>query len=317
MPTPHPNSIQVQAPATSANLGPGFDALGLALDLHNTFRIAPAEAFALSATGHGAHLLPTDPAEHLTVRAYQAARAELGLEPATGLEVQVEIAVPPSRGLGSSATASVAGILAAEAHAGQPLDPDARLALATRLEGHPDNVAPCLLGGLCVAVGTEAGPRALRLELPAPPALIVSIPQDVELSTAEMRAALPAEVPFGDAVFGVGRAALLIGALTAGRPELLPAALDDRLHQPYRGPKIPGFARARAAAREAGAYGLVISGSGPTLLALAPATATEAVLASLREAAEATGEPARVEQLALAQSGAAALSAGEGRGDTA
>lgn len=309
--------VQIQAPATSANLGPGFDALGLALELYNTFRVAPAQGFAFSATGPGADLLPSDPAEHLTVRAYQAARAELGLAPVSGLEVHVEIAVPPSRGLGSSATASVAGILAAEAHAGRALDPDARLALATRLEGHPDNVAPCLLGGLCVAVGSEAGPRALRLELPAPPALIVSIPHSVELSTADMRAALPAEVPFGDAVFGVGRAALLIGALTSNHPELLPEALDDRLHQPYRGPKIPGFERARAAARAAGAYGLVISGSGPTLLAVAPDSAAAAVVAALREAAEATGEPATVEPLALAQAGATVLSAGGGSSDTA
>ena len=310
-------ALTVRAPATSANLGPGFDALGLALELHNTFRVAPAEVFALSAQGPGAELLPSDPAEHLTVRAYQAARAELGLAPVGGLEVHVEVAVPPSRGLGSSATASVAGILAAEAHAGALLDAEARLALATRLEGHPDNVAPCLLGGLCVAVGSEAGPRALRLELPGPPALIVSIPLGVELSTAEMRAALPAEVPFGDAVFGVGRAALLIGALTSNHPEHLPEALDDRLHQPYRGPMIPGFERARAAARAAGAYGLVISGSGPTLLAIAPPGLAAGVSAALAEAAELTGEPARVEALALASGGAAVLSTGQGSSDTA
>ncbi|MGE0707770.1 MAG: homoserine kinase [Planctomycetota bacterium] len=298
--------VRVRCPATTANLGPGFDVLGLALARHNLFSFSPSATFELEAHGEGAERLPRDPREHLGVVAYQGARAALGLPPVPGLRVEVEVGIPPARGLGSSATATAAGLLAAEAHAGRALPLARRLELATELEGHPDNVVPCLLGGLVAAAARPGQPPvALRLPLPpGGPAWVVAIPRSLELSTREMRAALPAEVPFGDAVFNVGRVALLVGALLRGEAEALGVALEDRLHQPHRGRHIPGFAALGAAARAAGAHGLVISGSGPTLLAPSPPARAEAVRAALAETWAAAGIEARCEVLDLDEQGA-------------
>ncbi|MBX3468462.1 MAG: homoserine kinase [Planctomycetes bacterium] len=272
-------AARVTCPATSANLGPGFDALGLALALHNRFVVTPrAEGFVLRARGgegSGAERLGEDPEGSLVVRGFQAARAALGLAPAPGLEVEVEVEVPTGRGLGSSATAVVAGVLAAsalsQAEGGPALDPDRALDLAVALEGHPDNVAPCLLGGVCAALrgpdGRVVHARAAPANLPV---AVAVIPLDREKSTEVMRRLLPASVPFADAVDTVGRLSLLLFALLTDAPALLPQALEDRLHQPYRGPAVPAFDEARAAGRAAGAHGVVLSGSGPTLLALAP-----------------------------------------------
>lgn len=279
-------ALRVLCPATTANLGPGFDALGLAFDRGNEFEIEPAEAFLLSAEGLDAELVPREPSRHAVVVAYQATRAALGLAAAPGLRVHGRVWAPPARGLGSSATATAAGILAAEAHAGRSLDPAARLELATRLEGHPDNVVPCLLGGLCVSVAGRGGGDLVveRFELPSPPEFVVAIPQGVELSTEAMRSALPREVSHEDAVASAGRAALLLGALLGSRPQALGRALEDWLHEPYRGPQIPGFAAVRQAGKAAGAWGVVISGSGPSLLGLTPPGEGAAVGAAMREA---------------------------------
>lgn len=271
----------VSCPATSANLGPGFDALGLALGLRNTFRIAPSSATRIVARGGdgaGAERIPEDPAQNLVVRGFQATRAALGLAPVNGLDVEVTIEVPTGRGLGSSATAVVAGVLAADALAvadgAKGLDSSELIDLAVAIEGHPDNVVPCVLGGVCAAMRTGGGrvvhARAAPRDLPV---AVAVVPLTLEKSTEAMRRLLPAQVPFGDAVDTVGRLSLLLFALMSGAPgahDLLTHALDDRLHQPYRGPAIPAFEEARTAGRAAGAYGVVISGSGPTLLALAP-----------------------------------------------
>lgn len=272
-------AVTIECPATSANLGPGFDALGLALRLHNRFRVAARpEGFVVRARGgegSGAERLGERPAESLVVRGFQAARAALGLPPAGGLELEVDVEVPAGRGLGSSATAVVAGVLAASAlsqrDGGPGLSPERVIDVAVSVEGHADNVVPCLLGGVCAAL-REPGGRVIHARL-AParlPVAVAVIPLDREKSTEAMRRALPAQVPFTDAVDTLGRLSLLLFALLGDAPRLLPHALLDRLHQPYRGPAIPAFEQARAAGRAAGAYGVVISGSGPTLLALAP-----------------------------------------------
>lgn len=299
--------LRLRCPATTANLGPGFDALGLAFDQANEFEIAPSEAFELSAIGPDAELVPKDPAQHAVVQAYQATRAALGLGPVTGLRVHGRIWAPPARGLGSSATATAAGILAAEAHAGLTLEPQARLELATRLEGHPDNVVPCLLGGLCVSVsgrGEDSSLTVERFALSHPPAFVVAIPRGVTLSTEAMRSSLPLEVSHGDAVATAGRAALLIAALVGERPGALERALEDWLHEPYRGPQIPGFQALRRAGREAGAYGVVISGSGPTLLALTPTSQAQAVGAALEATWAASGIEATSHTLGIDLEGA-------------
>lgn len=269
-----PSSVEIRCPATSANLGPGFDALGLALGFGNVFRVTERPAgFRLvardRAEGCGAERVSRDPADNLVVRGVAIAREALGLPPVSGLDVEMELEVPTGRGLGSSATAVVAGVLGGAALADRTLDPARVIELATSIEGHADNVTPCALGGLCAVVSAPNRLIHARVAPPRLPALAVAIPLSLEKSTEAMRRLLPGQVPFGDAVETLGRLSLLLVALLGGAHDLLPDALDDRLHQPYRGRAIPGWDAARAAALAAGAYGLVISGSGPTLLVLA------------------------------------------------
>jgi homoserine kinase len=261
------DAVHVRVPATSANLGPGFDALGLALTLHDLVEARVTDAgVRVEVIGEGAADLPTD-ASHLVVRAMTAAFDALGEKP-TGVRVTCVNRIPQARGLGSSSAAIVAGLLVARGLAVDGparLDDAAVLALATEIEGHPDNVAPCLLGGVTIA-WTEAGTgRAVRLAPVAGLRPVVFVPATRGL-TAEARAALPAEVPHGDAAFNAGRAALLVHALTA-EPALLLAATEDRLHQDYRAPGMPASADLVRGLRASGVPA-VISGAGPSVLAL-------------------------------------------------
>src|SRR5947207_4051234 len=234
--------VLVRAPATSANLGPGFDALGLALALRDevTARVAERDVH-VTVTGEGAGELPTDET-HLVVRAMGAAFAALREQP-TGLALECHNRIPQARGLGSSSAAIVAGLLAGRSlvvDGAERLPDEEVLRLAAEIEGHPDNVAPCLLGGFTIAWTEADGARAVRLD-PAPgvrPLLLV--PEERGL-TAHARAALPATVPHRDAALTAGRAALLVYALTTD-PSLLYAATEDRLHQDYRAPGMPATA---------------------------------------------------------------------------
>ena len=263
--------ITVRVPGTSANLGPGFDALGLALRLYNTLTLEAAETPEIEVEGEGAHALPRDPS-HL---GYQAALAVAARVEAQGgpvseaFRLRQDNRIPLGRGLGSSAAAIVGGAVAANALLGSPLDKQDLLNLTAEMEGHPDNVAPALFGGLVVCVKAPSGVRWMRL---APPSLrvVIAVP-DYPVSTDEARRRLPARVPFPDAVFNVTRAALLVAALTGGRPDLLDEATQDRLHQPYREQLVPGLTEVFAAARRAGAYGAALSGSGPAVLAFGDA----------------------------------------------
>ncbi|HEY9854245.1 MAG TPA: homoserine kinase, partial [Stenomitos sp.] len=202
-------------------------------------------------------------------------------------EVSVRSEIPLARGLGSSASAVVGGLAAANQVLAAGWEHSDLLRLATEIEGHPDNVAPALYGGLCVAVSGAAGPVCAPVPVADPPAWVVAIP-GFELSTAKARAALPAVVSLQDAVYNVGRAALLTAALVSGRHELLIEALSDRLHEPYRQTLVPGMPEVVSAAKEAGAYGVTLSGAGPTLLAWCSSEHQEAVAhrmaASWREA---------------------------------
>jgi homoserine kinase len=287
--------VRVRVPATSANLGPGFDSLGLALALYDdvTARVAPAGC-RVDVTGQGAGELPADDT-HLVVRAMRATFEALGAQP-DGLVVECVNRIPQARGLGSSSAAIVAGVQLARAlvtDGTQRLDTSAALRLAAEIEGHPDNVAPCLLGGFTIAwtestreapgvpeaAGVEesvgvagmagaagsAGARAVALAPSAAVQPVVFVPEERGL-TAAARAALPATVPHVDAARNVGRAALLVHALTA-EPALLFAATEDRLHQHYRLPGMPGTAAVLGALREAG-VAAVVSGAGPSVLAL-------------------------------------------------
>jgi homoserine kinase len=259
--------VHVRVPATSANLGPGFDALGLALDLVDDLRArVVGSGLQLEVTGPGEEL-PRDE-KHLVVRAMRATFARLGGQP-DGLELICANRIPHGRGLGSSAAAIVGGVLLARALVvgGDDVLPDAQaLALASELEGHPDNVAPALLGGLTVAWLDEACAHAIRLECDARVRPVVFVPP-FEASTEEARGLLPASVPHSDAAANAARAALLVAALT-GAPEHLLAATGDLLHQQYRAPAMPASAELVATLRKNG-LPAVISGAGPTVLVLA------------------------------------------------
>ncbi|MFC0503158.1 homoserine kinase [Micromonospora costi] len=259
--------VRVRVPATSANLGPGFDALGLALGLHDDVaaEIAPA-GVRVTVTGEGAGELPGDD-RHLVVRAMRAAFGRLGGEP-SGLVVECVNRIPQARGLGSSSAAIVAGLLLARAlvaDGDSRLDDAAVLRLAAELEGHPDNVAPCLLGGFTLAWTEPAGARAVTRRVADGVRPTVFVPTERGL-TAAARAALPATVPHGDAALTAGRAALLVHALTVDPALLFPATVD-RLHQDYRAAGMPGTAALVSALRAAG-VAAVVSGAGPTVLAL-------------------------------------------------
>lgn len=253
--------VTVTVPATSANLGPGFDCLGLALRCHATLW---AEACRGDYTIAGC---PTAYAsqDNLALRAYRLAQAHFGLP--GGVRMRLSSDIPVARGLGSSAALTVAGLAAACALHMDDLPRGELLTLAARMEGHPDNVAPALLGGLQAAVTAGDGVHAVAYAVHPCWRFAVLIPP-FELPTSRARAALPDPVPRADAVYGVSRTALLLGALRDGDAGLLRVALDDRLHQPYRFPLIAGGAEVRALALRAGADGCCISGAGPALLAV-------------------------------------------------
>jgi homoserine kinase len=264
--------VRVRPPASSANLGPGFDALGLALALYDDVELEViAAGLEVSVEGEGAGEVPHDES-HLLVRAARAAFEALGGQPA-GLRVRCVNRIPHARGLGSSSAAIVGGLVAARAavSGGEKLLPDADvLALATELEGHPDNVAACLLGGLTIAWTDNGIGRAVRREPAQSLRPVVLIPQHRAL-TATARKLLPAQVPHADAAATVGRAALLVHAISDD-PELLLPATEDWLHQRYRVSAMPASVDLVHRLRAAGVPA-VISGAGPTVLAFASAQA--------------------------------------------
>jgi homoserine kinase len=258
-----PRAVRVRVPASSANLGPGFDALGLALALYDTVDVRIADSgLVVRASGEGADSVPTDET-HLVVCAVRAACERLGFHP-PGLVLNCDNAVPHARGLGSSAAAVVAGVAAAYALAGRPADASA-LQVAAEFEGHADNAAASLYGGLVVAWRDGDRYHAVRLEPHADLRPIVFVPAE-ESATKVTRGLLPDRVPHADAAFSVGRSALAVHAVTAA-PELLLAATEDRLHQSYREPAWPATSRLVDTLRAAGVPAMV-SGAGPSVLAL-------------------------------------------------
>ncbi len=279
--------VRVRVPATSANLGPGFDALGVALALHDVVdvRAVSTAGAVVDVVGEGAGRVP-EGEDHLVVRAIREGLDHAGASQ-VGLHLTCTNAIPHGRGLGSSAAAVVAGLLVARGLVAEPeaLDDAALLALATTMEGHPDNAAPALLGGVTVA-WTDDAVRAARLPV-HPDVLPVAIVPPHQLSTRRARGVLPAQVPHADAAFEAGRAALLVEAL-GRRPDLLFPATEDRLHQEYRRAVMPESLALVGALRARG-VAAVVSGAGPTVLALArrtsdpeglPATDADAAIAA-------------------------------------
>lgn len=260
--------VRVRVPASTANLGAGFDALGLALGLYNEIEVerGGGEGMSLTIEGEGAERLQALGAQNLVARAIAGTLAHLGAPPA-GISVRVINRIPLSRGLGSSSAAVVGGVAGAVALAGVSLSAEALLDLCLPLEGHPDNITPALLGGLTVATLVEGKVRCVKLPVPDVLQAVAVIP-DFRLSTAKARQALPPTVPRADAVFNVGRVALFLAGLQTGRLDLLVEGVKDRLHQPYRAPLVPGMSDVLAEGERAGALACFLSGAGPTLLAL-------------------------------------------------
>ncbi|HEX6445123.1 MAG TPA: homoserine kinase, partial [Streptosporangiales bacterium] len=257
--------VRVRVPATSANLGPGFDCAGLALACYDEVEAEVTRAgLTVEVDGEGAGDVPRDEA-HLVVRALRASLDESG-ERLPGLTLRCVNAIPHSRGLGSSAAAIVAGVVLGRALAGvaDPAGPGA-LPLAARLEGHPDNVAACLLGGLTLSFTGGGVVDAVRL-VPAAELSALAVVPPHRVSTEAARGLLPGSVPHADAAASAARAALLAPAIT-GRPDLLLAATEDRLHQRYRRPAMPETLSLVEALRAAG-HAAAVSGAGPTVLVL-------------------------------------------------
>lgn len=271
-------AVRVSVPATSANLGPAFDAMGLALALYDDVEVrATTGSTNVTVTGHGEGSLPTGE-DHLVVRALRAGLDLVGA-PQTGLVLRCHNRIPHGRGLGSSAAAVVAGLLAARGMVARPdaLSDEVVLALATGFEGHPDNAAPAVLGGATVAWLEMGAPRAVRIPVAEDLRPAVLVPE-ARLATSTARAVLPPRVPHSDAAYNAGRAALLVVAL-GGRPDLLLPATEDRLHQAYRAdvmrPTLAVMGELRAEGLPA-----VVSGAGPSVLVLdGLPLATEEILA--------------------------------------
>jgi homoserine kinase len=260
--------VKVSIPATTANLGPGFDCLGLALGLRNEICLTavPQPGLNVEIQGEGAGQIPTD-GRNLAVQAVARVFDLVGKRP-SGLYIHQHNNIPICSGLGSSAAATLGGLLTANVLVDGGLSADQLLAEAVAVEGHPDNVIPAFYGGLTLSVVDGA---ALHIEsITVPPIQVLIVLPDFTLPTAQARAALPTAVPLADAVFNLSRTGLLIRALERGDYTVLAEAMQDKLHQPYRIPLIPGMVAAMEAAKEAGAAAVALSGAGPSLAAFAP-----------------------------------------------
>lgn len=328
--TPAVWEVTVEAPASSANLGPGFDSLGVALELRLRvrWRLYPAAArvgsppdwppvlASLEVAGEGANRLSRGPDNRIwaaALRAFQAMDREQALRWAAerlgvagggwAVAVEASSAIPPASGLGSSAAAAVAGLWGANALFGNPLPYERLLELACEMEGHPDNAAACALGGWTVAARRGGRTVAVRIAVPRGELVAVVGLPPVELSTQAARQVLPKEVSLADAVFSLSGAALTAACLTMGRWELLRWAMEDRLHQPARLNLVPGAALALEMALQAGAYGACLSGAGPSVLALAPPWRAQEVAGALQQAFARHGMECRTWVLEVADEG--------------
>ena len=313
-------TVEVEVPASIANLGAGYDCLGLAIDLPLRVKVEPAAApgpdasgIDLTVEGDCVGELPADRTNRLVV-ALEAGLGELGFveADAIGWRFWMSNAIPLERGLGSSAAATVAGLVAAWALVDRPLDHSAVLRLATGIEGHPDNVAPALLGGLVASIALPDRVEAVRLEPPRDVLVVAWIPER-KLPTSEMRRVLPDTVPREDAIANLARVAVSVAGLATGRMDVLRLLTEDRLHEPYRASVYPELPRLVSAARDAGALGAFLAGAGSTVVAFVDATdetAADRVGAAFRSTAAGLGQPGRLQAIKPRAAGAAVTSRG-------
>lgn len=266
------NSVTVKVPGTSANCGPGFDCLGLAVKIYNELELTLLEEnkLVIESHGEGSDLIPVDD-KNIVLKSVRLIvdRAGYG-DKFKGAIIKMQNQIPMSRGLGSSAAAIVAGLVAANEIVGNPFSRNDILKFATEIEGHPDNVAPAIFGGFTISVVENGQVQTFSFLPKIKLKLIVAVP-DFQLSTRTARQVLPKTVPLKDAIFNISRASMLVAALVNGKEKFLSYAFDDALHQPYRKELVPGMSEVFDAAKRSGALGVALSGAGPCLIAFSAA----------------------------------------------
>ena len=291
--------LVIDVPASTANLGAGYDCLGLALDVCNRVEVEAVDGdggLSIEVTGEGEGELPPVRSNRFVVGLEHALEASIGPRPAAiGWRIAMHNRIPLSRGMGSSAAASVGGVFAGHVLGGERLSLGEQLQLATAIEGHPDNAGAALLGGFVVSAHLGERVEAVRFDAPDGLRAVLFIPER-RLSTADMRRVLPAEVPLRDAVSNMSRIAIGVAGIASGRFELLADLTVDRIHEPYRSVAYPQLPRLTGAARAAGALGAFLSGAGSTVLAfVAPGADAGPVERALAEAAAAVDLAGRIE----------------------
>lgn len=254
--------IRVKVPATSANMGPGFDCLGIALNLYNYFFVEEID--------EGLNITGCDEAfrndKNLVYTSMIQCFKKIGYFP-KGISIKIQFEIPVSRGLGSSATCILGGVLAANEISGSPLSTKEMLEIATCIEGHPDNITPALIGGMTVSVVTESGVCFDKINISKGIKFCALIP-DFELSTLKARAALPDNIPYNHAVFNIGRTALLISSMISGNFDIIHIGCEDKLHQDYRSPLIQNYDEITSMCQSLGSLGVFLSGAGPTIMVI-------------------------------------------------
>ena len=298
------NQTTVIVPGTTANIGVGFDCLGAALTIYNEFRFTPLDETAklvITVEGEEAERVSTDQS-NLLYQSFLKLYQHIDRTP-PGVAIHTKMVVPLARGLGSSATAIVGGLMGANELAGKPLSTAEIIELAIAIEGHPDNVVPALLGNCQLSVGEVGNWQIAEIPWHSDIIPVVAIP-NFELSTEEARSVLPNTYTRSDAIFNLSRMGLLQRGLATNNQGWLTMALADKLHQPYRQKLIKGYGKVKEAAIAAGAYGMVISGAGPTLLALCDRNYEEKVVSAMANAWQSEGILPVVKSLALDDRGA-------------
>ncbi|MBE7536150.1 MAG: homoserine kinase [Anaerolineales bacterium] len=294
----------IKVPATSANLGPGFDTLGLALDLWNVTTLAPAKEFSVQVTGEGAGRLATGK-NNLIVRAAQRLAERAG-KPLPPFHAKCANQIPLSSGMGSSSAAILTGLLAGNTLLKNPFSREEVLNLACEMEGHPDNVAPAMMGGLVVSTVEGGKVIARKISVGVNVHVTIVLP-NFYLPTKQARAAIPKKVSVKNAVHNISRSVLVVEALRMGELDLLSKVMTDKLHQPYRLRLIPGAVSAMEAAKEAGASAVALSGAGPSLIAFSTGEAGipqgDDVGESMKRAYKAAGVEARIFRLGVVSRG--------------
>jgi len=293
--------LTIKVPATSANLGPGFDALGLALDLWNETTITTADEFYVKAVGEGEGRIANGKNNLIIRSAFKlASRVDMSMP---AFKVDCVNRIPLSSGLGSSASAVVTGVLAGNALLGNPLSNEEILNVASEIEGHPDNVAPAMMGGLVVSMMEERKVTARQLAVNMDVSVTIALP-DLYLPTHQARAALPRKVSMKNAVYNISRSVLVADAFRSGDMDLLGRAMNDKLHQPFRLKLIPGAKSVMEGAKEAGASAVALSGAGPGVIAFALKSGSS-IGEAMKRAFKKAGLDSRIFEMKMSDRGAA------------